>query len=124
MKKAIVYVQSEFWGARGAQEQLVQERQCLAYAEELGYEVVRIFREAPWKKVKKGIQMQRIYKYLIELPENSINCLIIQSPRVIARYKKDYLEYFSSLRALGVKILPVIYKNKAHQTNEKENKGC
>jgi hypothetical protein len=111
MKLSIVYVHSEFWGARAIRDLLDQERACLTHAEELGCKVVKVFREQPSRRSRRK-QLSEMFLYL-EKNAVRIDYLIIQYPPVLSPYQMFLTPLLKRIRSFGVKIASVGYKNKS-----------
>ena len=118
MNTSIVYVRTDLWGAKAVQELLTQEKHCLAYANELECKVIKVFRERPWQRSGNG-QMSDLLLYL-QKNAKQLDCLILQSPGVLARYKMDFLPLLKRIRDFGIRVEFVVYKNKSKK-DEKKN---
>jgi len=121
METAIIYVRTDFWGAKAVQDLLAQERHCLAYANEMGCKVVKIYREK-FRGKNRGIEIAKLLRSLNENSETT-DYLIVQSPRALSRYKITFLPLLHKLKSSGLKVAFVIYKNKSHQTHEEKTQG-
>lgn len=105
MKKAIVFVRSQLWGHRAVDDLLFQEKKCLAFAQTNGLKVVKVFRQPPWRKSKKGLFPAAI-EFIRECGD--IDSVLIYRPRNLDHIRSLWIHKVSEFRNLGAKVVFVI----------------
>jgi hypothetical protein len=110
MKKAIIYVRTDYWAAKAVQDLLTQERRCLAYAEANGLTVAKVFREKPWEHQKKG-QISAAVQYIKD-SAGEIDLLIVYRPKNLDSTKMYWIKKIAMFRSIGMKIVFVSLENK------------
>ncbi len=116
MKKAIVYVRTDFWGVMAVNDLLSQEKHCLAYAEANDLKIAKVFRERPWRRSKKG-QISAALQYAKD-SAGKIDLLIVHRPINLDRFKVFLIKKIAAFRSIGVRVAFVILQNKTKQHEE------
>ncbi len=118
MKKAIVYVRTDYWGKWAVDDLLSQEKHCLAYAEANGLKIAKVFRERYWRRRKKG-QIPAALQYAKD-SAGEINLLIVYRPENLDKYKMFCNQKIAAFKSIGVKVAFVTLENK-NKNHEKTN---
>ena len=110
MKKAIIYVRTDFWGGMAVKDLLAQEKHCLAYAAANGLKIAKVFREVPWKRQKKG-QISAALQYA-KASGGEIDLLIVDRPKNLDSTKMYCIKKIAAFRSIGMRIVFVALENK------------
>lgn len=102
VKMSIVYVRSDYWGAKAVNDLLAQEKRCMAYAAANGLEVAKVFREVPWRKTKRG-QLPEALRYARSNAER-INLLIVHSHRTLSHFNMGFRPLLKQIEDTGVRV--------------------
>ena len=103
MKKAIIYVRTDFWGALAVKDLLAQEKHCLAYAEANGLKIANVFREKPWKRQKKG-QIAAALQYAKD-SAGEVDMLIVYRQKNLDNTKMYFIKKVAAFRSIGMRIV-------------------
>jgi hypothetical protein len=110
MKKAIIYVRTDYWAAKAVQDLLAQERHCLAYAAANNLKIAKVFREKPWKRQKKS-ELFKALQYAKD-SKGEVNLLIVDRPKNLDSTKMYWIKKIAMFRSIGMKIVFVSLENK------------